>query len=467
MASLTRSPPALYSAAVTTRRKFLTTAVAGAALRPMLAADSQAAAWDEVPKILARIRPPVFPNRDFNITSFGAKPGGKDDATDAIRQAIAACNRSGGGRVVVPEGTFLTGPVVLRSNVNLHLVRGATLLFHQDPERYLPLVRTRFEGVELLNYSPFIYADAQENIAVTGEGTLDGNADEQHWWPWRSRDSRKALYEMGEKDVPVEQRIFGNRRGGDGHRLRPCFFQPCHSRNVLIEGVTIVRSPMWEVTPFDCSNVTVRGVKIVSHGPNNDGCDPDSCRDVLIENCSFDTGDDCIAIKSGRNRDGRRVGKPSENIIIRNCEMKDGHGGITIGSEMSGGVRNVFVENCRLSSPHLNQALRFKTNAMRGGTIENVYFRNIQIGEIAGAILQIDFQYEEGPNGPEKPLVRNIDIRDVTSKQSKYALELRGFANAPIQNVFLDRCNFEGVAQDNVVEHVEGLAMNQVRIQRR
>jgi polygalacturonase len=235
----------------------------------------------------------------------------------------------------------------------------------------------------------------------------------------------------------------------------------------LIEGVTIHNSPMWEINPVLCTNVTVRNITIMSHGPNNDGCNPDSCRDVLIENCSFDTGDDCIAIKSGRNRDGRRVGVPSENVIIRNCEMKDGHGGVTIGSEMSGGVRNVYAENCKLSSPNLNQALRFKTNAMRGGTIENVYFRNMEIGEISDAVLQIDFNYEEGVNGPELPVVRNIDVRDITCKKAKYALNLRGFANSPIRGVHLERCTFDNVAADNVVEHVDGLVQKQVKISRR
>jgi polygalacturonase len=219
---------------------------------------------------------------------------------------------------------------------------------------------------------------------------------------------------------------------------------------------------MFEVHPILCSNVTVRNVKIVSHGPNNDGCDPDSCKDVLIENCLFDTGDDCIAIKAGRNRDGRRVGVPSENIVIRGCTMKDGHGALTIGSEMSGGVRNVFAENCRLDSPNLEQALRFKTNAMRGGTIENVYFRNIQIGQIAHAVLQIDFNYEEGPKGPERPVVRNIEIRDVTCKKAEHALDVRGFPNAKIHDIRIEHCTFENVAKPNVVENVEGLAMTNV-----
>jgi polygalacturonase len=210
--------------------------------------------------------------------------------------------------------------------------------------------------------------------------------------------------------------------------------------------------------------VTIRNVKIDSHGPNNDGCDPDSCTDVLIDSCSFSTGDDCIAIKAGRNHDGRRVAKPTENVIIRNCDMKDGHGGITLGSEVTGGIRNVFAENCRLSSPNLNEAFRFKTNAMRGGIIENVYIRDITIGEVSDAILQVDFYYQEGAKGPEHPVVRNVDIRDVTSKKSKYALQLRGFPDAPMNNIHLERCTFDNVANPDIVENVKGLTETDVKV---
>jgi polygalacturonase len=458
----------------TARREFLKAGAGFAALgvaRPVFAAGPQAQAWAEVPKILQRIKAPSFPKRDFDITRYGAAGDGVKDSTGAIARAIAECSRAGGGHVIVPRGVFATAAIHLKSNVDLHVSAGATLLFLRDSTRYLPLVQTRFEGTECMNYSAFIYADGQENIAVTGEGTLDGNAAADHWWIWARRgganvqsvsEARRRLLDMGARDVPVSQRLFG-----EGSFLRPNFIQPFRSRNILIEGVTIHNSPMWEINPVLCTNVTVRNVKIMSHGPNNDGCNPDSCRDVLIENCSFDTGDDCIAIKSGRNRDGRRVAVPSENVIIRNCEMKDGHGGVTIGSEMSGGVRNVYAENCKLSSPNLNQALRFKTNAMRGGTIENVYFRNMEIGEISDAVLQIDFNYEEGPNGPERPVVRNIDIRDVTCKKARYALNLRGFANAPIRDVHLERCTFDNVAAESVVEHVEGLVQNNVKISRR
>ena len=457
------------------RRDFLGGAAGASALawaRSMKADPAATDAWDQVSGILARIKAPVFPKRDFEITQYGAAGDGAKDCTDAITRAIAACHKAGGGRVVVPSGMFMTGPVHLQTNVNLHVAAGATLRFVRDPKRYLPLVFTRWEGLECMNYSAFIYSDGQDNIAVTGEGTLDGNCDCEHWWPWKGRTNcgwskgqpvqdpaRNALFEMGEKDVPVKDRKFG-----EGSYLRPSFFEPVRAKNVLIEGVTITNSPMFEVHPILCSNVTVRNLKIVSHGPNNDGCDPDSCKDVLIENCLFDTGDDCIAIKAGRNRDGRRVAVPSENIVIRGCTMKDGHGALTIGSEMSGGVRNVFAENCNLDSPNLDQALRFKTNAMRGGTIENVYFRNIRIGEIAHAVLQIDFNYEEGPHGPERPVVRNIDIRNVSCKKAERALDIRGFPNAKIQNLRLERCTIESAGKPNVVENVEGFVMADVTI---
>jgi polygalacturonase len=455
------------------RRDFLraSAGLAAAACMPLVRGGNDAG-WDELPRILASIKPPAFPPRVFDVTRYGAVADGKVDCGDAIARAIEACHGVGGGSVVVPAGVFLTGPVHLKSNVNLHVSAGATLLFSRDPRRYLPVVYTRWEGIECMNYSAFVYADGQENIAVTGEGTLDGQADCEHWWPWKGRPqcgwskglpnqskARDRLVEMGEKDVPVRERVFG-----EGSYLRPSFIQPCHSRNVLIEGVTITNSPMFEINPVLCTNVTVRGVRIASHGPNNDGCDPDSSKGVLIENCSFDTGDDCIAIKSGRNRDGRRVGVPSENIVIRGCEMKDGHGALTVGSEMSGGVRNVFAENCRLNSPNLNEALRFKTNAMRGSTIEHVFFRNIAIGQVSDAILQIDFQYEEGEKGPERPVVRDIDIRHVTCDKSQYALQLRGFASSPIRDIRIEDCTFQNVARPDVIEHVEGLKLTNVTV---
>jgi polygalacturonase/lysophospholipase L1-like esterase len=438
------------------------------------AADASRASdpWSLVPEILKRIKPPVFPKRDFLITKFGANADGKSDNTEAIRKAIEACGKAGGGRVVVPAGTFLTGAIHLKSNVNLHVSEGATLKFIQDPKAYLPPVFTRWEGMELMNYSPFVYAFEQRNVAVTGKGTLDGQSDTNHWWPWKGSaeggwkkgepnqlKARAALADMVEAGTPVSERVFG-----EGSYLRPQFIQPYRCENVLIEDVTIINSPMWEINPVLCTNVTVRGVNIRSHGPNNDGCDPESCKDVLIKDCTFDTGDDCIAVKSGRNADGRRLGVPSENIVIQGCRMKDGHGGVTIGSEISGGVRYLFAEDCVMDSPNLDRALRFKNNASRGGVLEHIYMRNVEVGQVADSVVSIDFFYEEGERGKFTPVVRDVGVRGVRSSKSKYALYLRGFKNAPVTGVTLEDCTFDNVAKPNVVENVEGLRLTNVRI---
>jgi polygalacturonase len=458
-----------------TRRYLLAGAAAIAAGRRLTAYQTLDRAR-QMQAVLARIRAPQFPDRVFDIAQYGAVPGGQKDSTGAIAKAIAACTGAGGGRVVVPRGEFLTGPIHLKSNTNLRLEEGSTLKFSRDPKQYLPVVLTRFEGTECMNYSPLIYAFEQTNIAVTGTGMLDGQADNEHWWPWRStappasqpggatvKPDNTALVEMGDKDVPVSQRVFG-----EGHYLRPAFFQPYRSTNVLIEGVSIRNSPMWELNPVLCRNVTVRGVKISSFGPNNDGCDPESSTDVLIEGCVFETGDDCIAIKSGRNRDGRRVGVPCENIVIRDCTMKDGHGGVSLGSEGSGGIHNVFVDNCRMDSPHLQRALRLKTNTFRGGSYENVYFTNITVGQVAENVIEVDFFYpeyanREGRGGPFQPVVRNVVVENVTSRSSKRAVYLRGYENAPVSGVRLAHCTFDNVTEADVIENVKDLQLVDVK----
>ena len=427
--------------------------------------------WESYPAVLARIKAPEFPARDFAITDYGAKADGQTDATEAIRQAIAACHAAGGGRVVVPKGTFLTGAIHLLSNVNLHVSEGATLLFDAEPSRMAknyPVVFTRWEGVECMNFSPLIYAWEQENIAVTGKGTLDGGASNENWWGWNNKAAgrptrqvpdRDKLFAQGEQGVPVKERVYG-----PGHYLRPNFIQPYRSRNILIEGVTILRSPMWIINPVLCQNVTVRGLSIVTHGTNNDGCDPESCQDVLIEDTLFDTGDDCIAIKSGRNNDGRRVGVASENIIVRNCTMKDGHGGVVLGSEISGGVRNVFIENCVMDSPELDRGLRFKNNAVRGGVLENVFMRNVKIGRVGEAVLTIDLLYEEGAKGSHKPIVRNVQIENVTSTASPRVMFIAGFEGAVVDNIRFKDCTFEGVEAAEVVSGAGSISFENVTI---
>jgi polygalacturonase len=429
---------------------------------PLLRAEQ--AEWAQVPQILARIQAPVFPARDFVITNYGAVAGGQTDCTAAIGKAIAACVKAGGGRVVVPAGEFFTGPVHLRSGVNLHLDTNATLKFSTDTKAYLPAVLTRFEGIECYNYSPLIYAFGQSNVAVTGPGTLDGQASDENWLRWKGRkdpstNTQKVangrLKKMAEEGVPVEQRRFG-----EGDYLRPSFIQFYLCRNVMVEGVRIRRSPMWEIHPVLCTNVTVRGVDIVTHGANNDGCDPESCRDVLIENCLFDTGDDCIAIKSGRNADGRRVGVPSVNLVIRGCTMRDGHGGVTIGSEISGSCSNVFAENCEMSSPNLTCALRLKSNAVRGGVEQNIFMRNVKVGQVSDSVLQIDYLYEEGTNGAFPPAARNVVMENITVDHTPRVLNIRGFPAAEISNVRIYNSTFKQIEKPDVVKGADVKLVN-------
>jgi len=419
------------------------------------------AGWEQVPRILSRINAPRFPNQDFNITDYGAVGNGQTDCTESFSKAISAAHKAGGGRVVVPAASFLTGAIHLKSNVNLYVSEGAVIKFSVDPQKYLPVVYSRFEGIECMNYSPLIYAFGQENIAITGKGTLDGQAGNDNWWRWKKTqsDDVKAQRNQGETGLLVQERIFGA-----GKNLRPNMIQPYKCKNILIEGLTIRNSPMWHIHPVLSTNVTVRNVKVIGHGPNNDGCNPESCRDVLIENCYFDTGDDCIAIKSGRNNDGRRVNVPSENIVIRNCRMKDGHGGVVIGSEMTGGARNIFAENCTMDSPNLERALRIKTNSVRGGTVENVYLRNITIGQVAEAVVKINFLYGEGDTGDYPPTVRNINLENTTSKKSKYALSISGYDRSPITGIHLKNCIFDNVDKPNVLVGVGKLILQNVKI---
>ncbi len=424
--------------------------------------------WKSVETITGEIISTSFPEKDFSILDFGALPGSGEPVTDALNKAIGECSASGGGRVVIPPGTYITGAIRLLSNVNLHIQEGAVLRFSNDPEAYLPLVLTRWEGVDCYNYSPLIHAAEAENIAVTGKGILDGQASDTSWWWWKGRteygwkagmpsqsdeQGRPRLMKYLEDEVPVEERLMGK----DGY-LRPPFIQFLQCKAVLVEGITIKNSPFWLIHPLLSESVTVRGVRADSHGPNNDGCDPESCKNVLIEGCYFDTGDDCIAIKSGRNGDGRRWSVPSENIIVRNCEMRNGHGGVVIGSEISGGCRNVFVEDCLMNSPQLERAIRIKTNSLRGGIVENIFVRNLTIGEVDEAVLKINCIYElkDGQGGEHLPLVRNIRIDNVRSEKSKYGIYLQGLEeSAVIHDIHITNCHFNGVEKGNYLQYAD------------
>jgi len=417
--------------------------------------------WEKAEEIAASIKKPVFKNKKYSVLKYGAVADGVTDCTEAFRKAIVECNKNGGGYVIVPKGKYSTGAIHLLSNVNLHLEENAEILFSRDSKKYLPVVRTRFGGIDLMNYSPFIYAYEQENIAVTGKGILNGQANDSTWWHWNGwgkppRLQTKAtniLYKMAQKNTPVEERIFG-----EGSFIRPNFVQPYKCKNILFEDITLINSPAWILHPVLCNNVSFIGVTINSLGPNNDGLDPESCNGVLIENCYFKTGDDCIAIKAGKDHDGRRLAIPCENIVIRNCTFADGHGGIGIGSELSGGVRNIFAENCIMNSPELDRAIRLKTNSQRGGFIEDIYIKDIVVEEVGGAVLDVEmFYYDKEQKGKHFTRIKNICIENITSKKSVYAVKILGSDSIPIENILIKNCLFENVKKDNIIKGVSNL----------
>ena len=433
--------------------------------------------WAQADAIIQEIGKPNFADTTFNILDYGAQEGGTVLNADAIADAIEACNAAGGGRVLIPAGRFLTGPIHLKSNVNLHLEEGAEVLFTTDKSAYLPVVHTSYEGMEIMNYSPLIYAKGQKNIAVTGKGTFNGQADKENWWPWcgaeryghkegapKQKDDHNipALFTMIEDGTPVEERIFG-----EGHQLRPLFLETLECENVLIQGVTFTNAPFWVIHPLKSKYVTVDGVTVNSHGPNNDGCDPEYSKYVHITNCKFNTGDDCIAIKSGRNGDGRRVNIPSENIVVENCDMKDGHGGVVMGSEISAGVRNVFVRNCTMNSPNLDRAIRIKTNTLRGGFVENVYVKDIEVGQVKEAVLKINTYY--GIYGKQEgefiPTIQNINLENVTVENGgKYGLLIQGREEKLVTGISLKNVTIKNADTPLKVEHCEPISYTNTTI---
>jgi polygalacturonase len=424
-------------------------------------------AWAKFPEIIKGITTPVFPNKTFNILDFGAKPDGVFDNTLAIKKAIQKCTQKGGGVVLVPAGKYFTGPIHLDNNVNLHLVEGAEIVFNTDPSVF-PIVHTSFEGTECMNYSPLIYAYNKHNVAVTGKGTLNGQGGNEKWWPWcgstrygwkkdtpNQKEDVYKLMDLADKGVPVAERVFGK-----GHYLRPNCIEFFECKEVLIQGIQIINTPFWVMHPMKSVNVIVDGVNIKSHGPNNDGCDPEYSKNVWIKNTTFDTGDDCIAIKSGRDNDGRRVAIKSENIIVQDCKMFDGHGGVTIGSEISAGVSNVYVENCIMDSPELDRAIRIKSNTRRGGLVENVYVRNIKVGEVKESVLGIDLHYGVHGNqtGTFMPQVQNIFIENSTIKNGGlYGVLAKGHQGYPIKNIRFKDVTIDKVESDYSTENVEDL----------
>jgi polygalacturonase len=432
----------------------------------MLVGQSADQVWMEGERTAAAVQQPVISAKVFPITKYGASVKGTADKNGkAIAKAIDAASKAGGGNVVVPAGDYLTGPITLKSKINLVVEKGATLKFSTNQADYLPVVLTRWEGIDCYTLHPLIYAIDAQDVAITGEGTIDGQASNDNWWSmsgsprfgWKEGMKSQRLPGLGrpkltgfeQNNVPVDQRVMGL-----DDALRPQLINFYRCERVKIEGVTLRNSPFWVIHPVFVDHLTVRKVSIISHGPNSDGCDPESSKNVLIEDCFFDTGDDCIAIKSGRNNDGRKWNIPSENIVVRNCKMKNGHGGVVIGSEISGGFRNLWVENCVMDSPELDRVIRIKTSLCRGGIIENVFVRNVTVGQCKEAVLKINLAYEpkEECNRSFPPLVRNVILQNVTSNKSRYGVYIVGLDDVVnVSDISLTNCVFNGVKDgDNI-----------------
>lgn len=422
----------------------------------MISTDTEG--WDMVPSILKNISAPEFPDKIFNILDYGAKPDTTFNSLPAVLEAIDECNRQGGGMVLVPKGTYyMKGPIILKSHVNLHLQEGSRLEFSTEPADYLPMVLTKWEGTECFNYTPFIYSYQCVDIALTGKGEIDGNGAEVFdTWKPKEKPGMDRLRQMGNDSVPVYERVFG-----EGWFLRPCMIQFFGCKNVLVDGIKIYDSPFWIIHPVYCDNVIVRNVYIDSNNYNNDGCDPESSTNVLIENVKFNVGDDGIAIKSGRDQDGWRVGQATENVIIRNCHFA--RWAITIGSEMSGGVRNIFIEDCKIDS--CRNGIYFKSNLDRGGFFENLYMRNIEADVCKWGMINFRTDYHGYRGGNYPTQFRNITIENIKcNRVDSVAIMANGVPEAKLYNITLRNIEVKQAPKATQMKNVVNLVLDNVTV---
>lgn len=431
---------------------------------PPPAAPSRPAPGSPSPRLPAA---PHFPDRHFDVTAFGADRAGSRDSGDAFARAIAACSAAGGGHLRVPAGDYLTGPLVLRSGVDLHLERGSAIRFSQDPQRYLPAVLTTWSGYDVINYAPFISALGEHDVGLTGEGVLDGQADTSHWWPWSGQfgwspgqpnenADYARLISQAAAGVPVEQRVYGA-----GHYLRPSFFEPYRCRRVLVSGITVLNAPFWVLHPTLCEDVTVTGVTVRSPAINNDGCDPESCSRVLISGCTFVTGDDCVAVKSGRDADGRRRAVPSRHVTVENCSMQSRFAALAIGSDMSGGVSDVLARGLRVQAAE--SGLFVKTNSLRGGYVRDVVVDGLTAESLDFGV-RIDLEYGLGPGHGFDPSISGITVLNAAVRRCGQPVSIDGLAAAHVSAVTLDRCSFTSAAQPSSVRYADGVTFNDVTV---
>ena len=413
----------------------------------------------EAPFEMPEIRVWEAPGRDFAITDFGAVADGKTKNTEAFAKAIAACSEAGGGRVVVPAGEWLTGGVRLKSNVELHLSEGAKVVFTDDPQDYMPAVATSWEGVEVMNDQPLVYAYGCTNVAVTGKGTL---APQMHVWrTWFQRPPAHmaftaALYEWCSKVAPLAER---DALAMPGSNARPHLLQFNRCANIHLADFAIREAPFWTIHLYHSENAYLHGLDVFAHGHNNDGVDVEMTKNVIVENCRFDQGDDAVVIKAGRNQDAWALDRPSENIVVRNCEIVDGHVLLGIGSELSGGVRNVYMHDCRMVGNALN-VFYFKTNERRGGVIENIYMKDCEVkaigkkppNSVVGFETDVMYQWRKLPTYDVKVTkFRNIVAENVRVNCANHVLCIHGDEREPVDGVTLKNVTCDDVKKDRIV----------------
>ncbi len=394
--------------------------------------------------ILALLTSAVNAQQFYDVTKFGAKKDSSKLATEAIKKAIDAAAKVGGGTVYFPAGKYLTGPIHLKSNITLFIDAGAELHFSDNFDHYLPMVESRWEGTEVINFSPLIYANNVENIAIIGRGLIDGHG--KNWWRFSEVEVKKLTEDSKwQKEFKrLNPNVLAPDLPGWIERgfLRPPFIQFLNSKNIQIKDIKIQNSPFWTINPQYCDNVTIDGVTLFNPpSPNTDGINPESCKNVRIANCFISVGDDCITIKSGKDRSGRKVNIPAENYVITNCTMLRGHGGVVIGSEMSGGVKNIAITNCIFDGT--DRGIRLKTARGRGGVVEDIRINNVIMRNIRDQAIVMDMQYaktEVEPISERTPIFRNIHISDITATTNRAGF-VNGLEELPIENISFTNVN--------------------------
>lgn len=406
----------------------------------------------------------------INVLDHGVVPDGRTKNTAALHRAIAACKAAGGGTVWFPAGRYLTGSLNLESNLILHLEAGAELLYSGDPADS-PIVPSRWECTNVFNHAPLIYANGKTNITITGRGTINGQGE--NWW-WRNtvhdrtrreealpaQDAWRKLYiriEAGEKVTPADFTIPAN-------YLRPSLVVFYECKNILVEGITITDSPMWLLHPIYSDDIVVHGVRFISHGPNGDGIDVDSCRNVRISDCFFNTGDDCIVIKSGRDNDGRRTNRPTEYVTITNCVMYKGHGAVVIGSETAGGIRNITATNCIAKGT--DRGIRIKSQRGRGGVLENFRFDNWVIEDVLIQAFEITTRYgrtADEPFSDRTPVFRNFSYSNITVVNAKQIASIEGLPEKAIEQLRFSDITATGES-GFIVDNATDVELHNVRL---